>query len=196
MLRQEHVGKGAMVTYFCRLKCYPHTKRRCNLWQNSSVKFSDEWMFFPANSNSICVKPCVWLTSVVKLFCIWSQTVSLRSSQPYEQREVSQGRLSFQSIRSLALKELSIQEQLLFVQNNFVQGFMQFNVAELCLMMLFLKKFGHTYFLKIKTCHEIKAVFTKCTFKMKMKNCWRNNVETYQLGAWLKEKPLSWHTFL
>lgn len=55
-----------------------------------------------------------------------------------------------------------------------------------------------SYFLKIKIWHEIKAAFMKCSFKMKMKmkSCWHNNVETYQLGAWLEEKSLSWHNFL
>lgn len=49
--------------------------------------------------------------------------------------------------------------------------FTQFHVAELCLMMLGLKIFGRSYFLKIKVCPEIKAVFMKCPFKMKMNSC-------------------------
>lgn len=56
------------------------------------------------------------------------------------------------------------------------------------LMVLCLKVFGWSCFLKTKTCRDTEVVPMKCPFKMKMKSCWYNNVENYGFGAWQGEK--------
>lgn len=72
----------------------------------------------------------------------------------------------------------------------------RFSHRLMVLMMLCLKVFGWSWFIKIKARHEPEVVLMKCPFKMRMKSCWHNNVKNCRFGAWLEEKSLSWRKLL